>query len=80
MSAKVLLVVAIIVVIGLFYLLDISASPSVDLGSQGTVFKPVEIRTYQGERLSSINDFHENSIHGTQVVSKENYLLTVPGS
>ena len=79
MSAKALLVVAIIMVIGLFYLLDISASPSVDLSSQGTSLKPVEIRTYQGERLSSINDFHENSIHGTQVVSEENYLLTVDG-
>ena len=37
MPVKSILVVAIIVVIGLFYLLDISASPSVDSGSQGTV-------------------------------------------
>ena len=36
MPVKSILVVAIIVVIGLFYLLDISASPSVDLGSEGT--------------------------------------------
>jgi len=79
MPVKSILVVAIIVVIGLFYLLDISTSPSVDLGSQGTALKPVEIRMYQGERLSSINDFHENSIHGTQVVSEENYRLTVDG-
>jgi len=79
MPVKSILVVAIIVVIGLFYLLDISASPSVDQVSPGTALKPVEIQMYQGEHLSSINDLHENSIHGTQYVSDDQYRLTVDG-
>ncbi|MCJ7649158.1 MAG: hypothetical protein MUP85_11140 [Candidatus Lokiarchaeota archaeon] len=30
--------------------------------------EPVEIREYQGERLSSLNDFKENAISGPQRV------------
>jgi DMSO/TMAO reductase YedYZ molybdopterin-dependent catalytic subunit len=40
---------------------------------------PVEIREYQGENLSSINDFIENSIKGAQYIDKEKYLLEVGG-
>jgi DMSO/TMAO reductase YedYZ molybdopterin-dependent catalytic subunit len=39
----------------------------------------VEIRNYQGEKLSSINDFHENSIKGTQYINNETYLLKITG-
>lgn len=39
----------------------------------------VEIRDYQGERLSSINDFRENSIKGPQYIGIENYTLQVFG-
>ena len=39
----------------------------------------VEIREYQGERLSSINDFRENSIKGSQYISKDNYTLKITG-
>jgi len=39
----------------------------------------VEIREYQGEKLSSINDFRENSIKGPQILDKENYTLKITG-
>jgi DMSO/TMAO reductase YedYZ molybdopterin-dependent catalytic subunit len=40
---------------------------------------PVEVREYQGEDLSSINDFRENSIKGPQYVDVEDYALSVTG-
>ncbi|BDZ71155.1 molybdopterin-dependent oxidoreductase [Methanobacterium petrolearium] len=39
----------------------------------------VEITEYQGEKLSSVNDFRENSIKGTQNVNISNYTLEVTG-
>jgi DMSO/TMAO reductase YedYZ molybdopterin-dependent catalytic subunit len=39
----------------------------------------IEIREYQGEDLSSINDFVENSIKGTQHVDINTYKLNVKG-
>ncbi len=39
----------------------------------------VEVREYQGEDLSSIGDFRENSIKGPQYINKSSYLLTVDG-
>jgi len=41
--------------------------------------KPVEVREYQGEKLSSINEFRENSIKGPQQVDVESYRLKVSG-
>jgi DMSO/TMAO reductase YedYZ molybdopterin-dependent catalytic subunit len=41
--------------------------------------KPVEVRDYQGEKLSSINDFRENSIKGPQQVDIESYKLEISG-
>lgn len=38
-----------------------------------------EITEYQGEDLSSVNDFRENSISGVQNVSLEGYRLTIDG-
>lgn len=39
----------------------------------------VEVREYQGEKLSSVNDFRENSIKGPQQVNIENYQLEITG-
>ena len=39
----------------------------------------VEIKEYQGEKLSSVYDFRENSIKGPQYLSKENYTLKITG-
>jgi DMSO/TMAO reductase YedYZ molybdopterin-dependent catalytic subunit len=43
------------------------------------ILDQVEIREYQGEKLSSINDFRENSIKGPQYLDKENYTLRITG-
>jgi len=48
--------------------------------SGGSVPLPaVEVRSYQGKDLSSVNDFHENSIKGPQYVNISDYRLTVTG-
>ncbi|MFA6410780.1 MAG: molybdopterin-dependent oxidoreductase [Candidatus Buchananbacteria bacterium] len=39
----------------------------------------VEINNYEGQNLSSVNDFFENSIKGPQYVNKENYKLEIKG-
>ena len=39
----------------------------------------VEVREFQGERLSSVNDFRENSIKGPQQVDIESYQLKITG-
>ena len=39
----------------------------------------VEVREYQGENLSSVNDFRENSINGPQEVDADSYILSVSG-
>lgn len=41
--------------------------------------KPVEIREYQGEKLSSVDDFRENSIKGPQYIDIETYKLEING-
>jgi DMSO/TMAO reductase YedYZ molybdopterin-dependent catalytic subunit len=38
-----------------------------------------EVREYQGEDLSSINDFRENSIKGPQYINIDSYSLSVTG-
>ena len=41
--------------------------------------EPVEIREYEGEDLSSINAFRENSIKGPQQIDIESYRLEISG-
>ena len=38
-----------------------------------------EIREYDGQSLSSINDFRENSIKGPQYINQETYRLNITG-
>lgn len=40
---------------------------------------PGEVRNYQGQNLSSIGDFRENSIKGPQQVNSSTYRLTITG-
>ncbi len=42
-------------------------------------FEYVEIREYEGQDLSSINSFRENSIKGPQYLDNETYRLTITG-
>jgi len=41
--------------------------------------RPAEVREYEGEKLSSISDFRENSIKGPQHVDIESYRLKIAG-
>lgn len=45
----------------------------------GNVLPGVEIRSYRGQKLSSVNDFIENSIKGPQHVDIAKYHLVVNG-
>jgi DMSO/TMAO reductase YedYZ molybdopterin-dependent catalytic subunit len=47
--------------------------------NQPPTLYPGEIREYQGENLSSIADFRENSIKGPQNVNISNYRLQITG-
>jgi DMSO/TMAO reductase YedYZ molybdopterin-dependent catalytic subunit len=40
---------------------------------------PQEIREYEGQNLSSISDFRENSIKGPQQINQSTYRLTITG-
>lgn len=51
---------------------QISTKSPVELGE-------VEINEYQGEKLSSINDFRENSIKGPQYIDIDSYELVLTG-
>ena len=46
---------------------------------QSIELEGVEIANYSGEKLSSINDFRENSIRGPQYIDEESYRLEVTG-
>jgi DMSO/TMAO reductase YedYZ molybdopterin-dependent catalytic subunit len=67
------------------FILIISLAISVfSCGKQGDskktkTLKPVEIKEYEGTRLSSSNDFRENSIKGPQKVNIEKYQLKIFG-
>lgn len=46
---------------------------------QPKVLYPEEVRDYQGENLSSISDFRENSIKGPQNIDNSTFRLTITG-
>jgi DMSO/TMAO reductase YedYZ molybdopterin-dependent catalytic subunit len=56
-----------------------SPTPTPTLTPTPTVLPPQEIREYQGEDLSAIADFRENSIAGPQYIDEDTYRLTVTG-
>jgi len=69
----------IIIVAGAIVLLG---SPSFQRNPQSggpTSLPAVEIRSYEGKDLSSINAFRENSIKGPQYIKESDYRLTVTG-
>jgi len=48
-------------------------------GAATSTLPGVEVREYQGEDLSSINDFRKNSIKGPQYIDIANYQLKITG-
>lgn len=47
--------------------------------SEPVEIEGVEITDYEGERLSSVNDFRENSIKGPQYLDRDSYRLEIAG-
>jgi DMSO/TMAO reductase YedYZ molybdopterin-dependent catalytic subunit len=67
-----------VVVVGLILL----GNPGLTSGVSGrpiVSLSAAEVRSYQGKDLSSVTDFHENSIRGPQQVNISDYRLTVTG-
>ncbi len=69
------IIISIILIIGLisFFTLNAFLNPDV------TTLDSVQVKNYKGQKLSSINDFHENSIKGPQNVNIDNYTLQITG-
>jgi DMSO/TMAO reductase YedYZ molybdopterin-dependent catalytic subunit len=75
MAGKISLVLAAVLAI-----LVIGGGCVTDNGADKTIeLEGVEIREYEGENLSSINDFRENSIEGPQHVDIGDYRLKITG-
>ena len=72
-----------LLLVGLLVSVVLTNSPIIGTVAETTdetkTLENVEIREYEGEDLSSINAFRENSIKGPQYVNAENYTLTVSG-
>jgi len=69
-----IILILLIGAITILYVLDLAEG-----GPEVTELSPAEVREYQGEQLSSIADFRENSIRGPQHVNASTYTLTVDG-
>lgn len=64
--------IAFIMIFGAVISLDLLPTTTIPLDT-------IEVQEYQGEKLSSVNDFRENSIKGTQRVDISTYRLEVSG-
>jgi DMSO/TMAO reductase YedYZ molybdopterin-dependent catalytic subunit len=67
-----------IIIIVFVTMLSSSCAPVDDTGQTKTL-EPVQVKEYKGEKLSSLNEFRENSIRGPQKVDISTYRLTVSG-
>ena len=66
--------------IGVTFLILFSVSALSGCLQQPIELDGVEVREYEGERLSSIQEFRENSISGPQNISTEDYTLKITGT
>ena len=82
MNSRKILIICVAVVLLLAAVVILVRFPGLFTGTaaRAPVLLPgVEVRSYQGKDLSSINDFFENSISGPQYISISGYRLTVTG-
>ncbi len=78
-TLAILIIVAVIVAAGAFFLLAGQGSRSIIPPAGPNALAGVEVRSYEGKDLSSIGDFRENSIKGPQYVNITDYRLTLTG-
>lgn len=77
---KAIVGVSILVIILSGMLVSCNSNGGTDTGGDEMKELPaVEVREYQGEKLSSINEFRENSIKGPQLVDINSYRLEITG-
>jgi DMSO/TMAO reductase YedYZ molybdopterin-dependent catalytic subunit len=69
----------IVFVASIIIVVVIIASVAAYLQSTPKILYPTEIRRYQGQNLSSINNVYENAIKGTQYINQTTYRLTIAG-
>jgi DMSO/TMAO reductase YedYZ molybdopterin-dependent catalytic subunit len=74
----IILITLVIIAIAAIYTIHPGIFPGIQ-EENITSLAPVEVREYQGERLSSIADFRENSIRGPQYINQSTYRLEVGG-
>ena len=72
-----LVIVVIVALVALVFL--VPASRTGQEAGDPVPLAPVEVRSYQGEDLSSVNDFRENSIKGPRHIDISAYRITVTG-
>ena len=75
MRKRVFIAVAVLITIPVV----LGAINSCTSDTDGNELEAREIREYQGEDLSSVNDFRENSIKGPQYIDEEDYQLEITG-
>ncbi len=78
-TLAIILIAVVIIVTTVFFLLGGQGSRSISPPGGPNALPGVEVRAYQGNDLSSMNDFRENSIRGPQYVNTSDYRLTVTG-
>jgi DMSO/TMAO reductase YedYZ molybdopterin-dependent catalytic subunit len=82
MNVRVIAGIMLVVIAAIVIAVIIVKVPIAPAGQENGVparLAPVEVRSYQGNDLSSVNDFRENSIAGPQHVNISLYRLTVTG-
>jgi DMSO/TMAO reductase YedYZ molybdopterin-dependent catalytic subunit len=77
-SKRFIIAVVVLSVVGLFHARGTQALGKRGEGNSETT-ESVEIREHEGRKLSSMNDFRENSIKGPQHIDKEEYTLRIKG-
>lgn len=65
--------------LGLLVLFVMTGCDRGHINSESAILGYGEIRKYQGQALSSINDFRENSISGPQYIDQKAYKLKIRG-
>ncbi len=78
MKTGALILILLIIGIGVFWIYTLLEPGSVSLDFSNTLAS-VEVRSYEGEDLSSFRDLRENSIKGPQKISVDDYRLEISG-
>lgn len=82
MNTRTLLTISLVIIAAIIFAAIVFLVPMTGTGQNPggpTPLAQVEVRSYQGKDLSSVNDFRENSIAGPQHINISTYQLTVTG-